>query len=252
MYKENKLYLNLAKQKLDRDLKGYKVWNRTVHQQVFITNETAILICDMWNRHWCSGAEERGKIIAVEINKVIKRARENDVTIIHSPSDTMDFYAGTRARERILEVPAVEPPKPLNFPDNRLPLDASDRGSDTDETVADERIVWSSQNPVIEINDSVDVISENGNEIYSYLVSKKIKNLIMMGVHTNMCIFYRSFGIRQMVRWGVNTVLVRDLTDTMYNPAMPPYVNHDVGTGLMVDYIEKFWCPSVFSSDLLK
>ena len=72
-----------------------------------------------------------------------------------------------------------------------------------------------------------------------------------MGVHTNMCVLNRSFAIKQMVRWGVNIALVRDLTDTMYNPAMPPYVSHDEGTQLVIGYIEKFWCPSVSSDDLL-
>jgi hypothetical protein len=55
-----------------------------------------------------------------------------------------------------------------------------------------------------------------------------------------------------MVKWDVNTALIRDLTDTMYNPAMRPYVDHEEGTRLVVDFIEKFWCPSVEGSDLLE
>ena len=46
-----------------------------------------------------------------------------------------------------------------------------------------------------------------------------IKNVIVMGVHTNMCVLGRPFSIRQMVYQGQNVVLVRDMTDTMYNPA---------------------------------
>ena len=72
-----------------------------------------------------------------------------------------------------------------------------------------------------------------------------------MGVHTNMCVLGRSFGIKQMVRWGMSVALVRDLTDAMYNPAMPPYVSHDEGTRLVVEYVEKFWCPTIASADLL-
>ena len=60
----------------------------------------------------------------------------------------------------------------------------------------------------------------------------------------------RSFGIKNLVRWGINTVLVRDLTDTMYNPAMPPYVSHDQGTELVVEHIEKYWCCTVHSEEL--
>ena len=50
------------------------------------------------------------------------------------------------------------------------------------------------------------------------------------------------------MRWGIKTALVSDLTDTMYNPAMRPYVSHDEGTRLVVEYIEKFWAPSVDSA----
>jgi hypothetical protein len=65
-----------------------------------------------------------------------------------------------------------------------------------------------------------------------------------------MFILNRSFGIKQMVRWGINAVLIKDLTDSLYNPAMPPYVNHDEGTRLVVEYIEKFWCPSILSHEI--
>jgi hypothetical protein len=43
-----------------------------------------------------------------------------------------------------------------------------------------------------------------------------------------------------MSRWGWSPVLVRDLTDTMYNPARPPYVSHEAGTQLVVEFVEKF------------
>jgi hypothetical protein len=54
-----------------------------------------------------------------------------------------------------------------------------------------------------------------------------------------------------MVRRGVETALIRDLTDTMYNPERSPYVSHEEGTRLVVEYIEKFWCPTIGSEELL-
>ena len=50
-----------------------------------------------------------------------------------------------------------------------------------------------------------------------------------------------------MVRWGFDIVLVRDLTDALYNPAKAPYVSQAMGTQLEIHYVEKFWCPSVGS-----
>jgi hypothetical protein len=66
-----------------------------------------------------------------------------------------------------------------------------------------------------------------------------------------MCILNRSFAIKQLVRWGISVALVRDLTDAMYDPALPPYVSHAQGTELVIGYIEKFWCPTVARESLL-
>jgi len=76
--------------------------------------------------------------------------------------------------------------------------------------------------------------------------------VLVMGVHTNMCVLNRSFAIKQMVRWGMRVALIRDLTDAMYNPARPPYVSHAEGTDLVIGYIERFWCPSVDSREITK
>jgi len=79
-----------------------------------------------------------------------------------------------------------------------------------------------------------------------------IKNIVIMGVHTNMCVLGRPFGIRAMVRLGRNVVLARDLTDAMYDPRQPPHVSHARGTELVVEHVEKYWCPSILSDDLVQ
>ena len=71
-----------------------------------------------------------------------------------------------------------------------------------------------------------------------------------MGVHLNMCVLGRPVGIRQMVTVGKNVVLMRDMTDTMYNPKKRPFVSHFAGTDLVVQHVEKFWCPSITSTAL--
>jgi len=78
-----------------------------------------------------------------------------------------------------------------------------------------------------------------------------IKNVFVLGVHTNMCVLGRPFSIRQMVYQGQNVVLVRDLTDTMYNPRSRPYVSHARGTELVVEHIEKYWCPTITSDQII-
>jgi hypothetical protein len=51
-----------------------------------------------------------------------------------------------------------------------------------------------------------------------------------------------------MVNIGKNVVLMRDMTDTMYNPKKRPFIDHFKGTDLVVKHIEKFWCPSITST----
>lgn len=137
-------------------------------------------------------------------------------------------------------LPRVDPP---------LPIDDTDEGSDTGEVKP--RRVWSRQHPALEIDHARDAITDNGYDVYNLLQMWDVAQLLIMGVHTNMCVLNRSFGIKQMVRWQVEIALVRDLTDTMYNPARLPYVSHDEGTRLVVGYIERFWCPTISSDDLL-
>ncbi|MBA7565493.1 hypothetical protein ES708_07177 [subsurface metagenome] len=207
---------------------------------------TAILICDMWDQHWCRGASERVDRMVGRMGTVVSKARDAGIQIIHAPSATMAFYAGTPQRLRAQLAPEHPNPTPLDIPDRPLPIDDSDGGCDTDDYTYR---AWTRQHPGLEIG-AYDVISDDGDEIYNYLREEGITNLIIMGVHTNMCVLNRSFAIKQMTRWGIDCLLVRDLTDTMYDPKDRPFVSHDEGTELVVKHIEKFWCPSIHSADL--
>jgi len=232
---------------------GHAQWVNVVTSQDLDPAETAVIICDMWNKHWCRGATERVNELAPCINEFVVACRRNGMTIIHAPSETLDFYENAPARRRAEEIPLIQPPiiTPPVYPP--LPIDDSDGGSDTnqDGTEIPNMQVWTRQHPVIEIDDDLDYISDIGYEIYSLFAQKGIKHVVIAGVHTNMCILGRSFAIKQMISWGVDVILVRDLTDAMYNPARSPYVNHDEGTRLVIEYIEKFLCPTVQSTDFM-
>jgi hypothetical protein len=53
-----------------------------------------------------------------------------------------------------------------------------------------------------------------------------------------------------MANLGKNVAFVRDLTDTMYNPEKKPNVSHFEGTDLVIEHVEKYWCPSFTSTDI--
>ncbi|HUU09854.1 MAG TPA: isochorismatase family protein [Phycisphaerae bacterium] len=234
---------------LVRDDQGHNVWKVETKSRQVKAAETALVLCDVWDKHWCRGANERLARLLPRMNEVVKTLRDRGVLIVHAPSDTMKFYEGSPARQRVLDAPKVEPPKDIKHEDPRLPIDASDQGADTE---GKPHRAWSRQHPAIEIDQARDAVSDNGRDLYNLYRQRGIKNIVIMGVHTNMCVLGRSFAIKQMVRWGFDVTLVRDLTDTMYNPARPPYVSHDEGTRLVVEYIEAFWCPTTTSDDLLR
>lgn len=241
--------LRLRSQRLDANEQGWSTWREEIVEERVAADRTAILICDMWDNHWSRGAAERVETMAPQMDRIIAAARRRGAHIIHAPSETMAFYAEHPARQRILGLPPVTPPPDREPPDPPLPIDDSDGGSDTGET--EMHRAWSRQHPALTIDPARDVISDSGPEVYSFLHHQGIEQILILGVHTNMCVLRRSFAIKQMVRWGQAIALVRDMTDTMYNPARSPYVSHDEGTALVVGYIERFWCPSVHSREIL-
>jgi len=212
----------------------------------------AIIVCDMWDHHWCKSAERRGIEIAHRMERVLNTARDQGMTIIHAPSETMAFYADWPQRRRAMDLPPAELPTPIDVPEPAMPVDTTASSCDDQPecTYTPGKWPWTRQMDILTIADE-DYITDVGQEVLNIRQRRGIELLLIMGVHTNMCILNRSFAIRNMTRHGVPIALVRDLTDAMYNPRMAPFVSHDAGTALVIEHIEKHWCPSLLSRDLV-
>ena len=231
-------------------------WHSTTKAAAWKASETAVVICDMWDKHWCPQATARVGEMAPRMNEVVKAARSSGALIIHCPSDTLEFYKNTPQRKLAQAAPKVDTKIELkgwchldkSIEGTALPIDDSDGGCDCAEPVKNYR-AWSRQHPAIEIADN-DAITDSAEAFY-LMKQRGIKNVVVMGVHTNMCVLGRPFSVRQMVQQGQNVVLMRDMTDTMYNPRMAPFVSHFTGTDLVVEHIEKYWCPTVLSTDFI-
>ncbi|MDR1562650.1 MAG: isochorismatase family protein [Dysgonamonadaceae bacterium] len=253
---ENSLRVSLQ-QRVDSPYEGdegLKVITNSI--QLWRPSETAIIVCDMWDRHWCPDATARVAEIAPHLDEVLNIAREKGVKIVFAPSECMDYYRdypGRKEAQKFRDKKIMEIAKKNSF-GGRLPseegalwpIDQSDEGCENDGEKP--KLVWKKQIDALTIKDN-DLISDSGTEIGSYFKKKGIKNVILTGVHTNMCVIGRSFGLRAMKQMGVNVVLMRDMTDLMYNHAMPPYVDHFTGLDLIEEYIETYVCPSIVSSD---
>lgn len=214
--------------------------------------KTAIVVCDMWDDHYCQSSARRVREMAPRMNEVLKAARTRGVFIIHCPSGTMSFYEGTPQRRLAQSTPEFQPRVPLEGwcrldpeREGALPIDDSDGGCDDDPSPPTIRR-YCRQIDLLEIAPG-DAVAE-GYEPLRLMHQRGIENVIVMGVHANICVLGRPFGIRQLVKQGKNVVLMRDLTDTMYNPRKPPRVSHFTGNDLVVGHIETHWCPTILST----
>ncbi len=241
-------------------------------QESWLPSRSAIIVCDMWDLHTCHKAVIREGEMAPRMNEVLEKARAAGVLIIHAPSACMKAYEGTPARERAVTAPAAaripnqigEWCKIIPAEETAVyPIDQSDGGNDDDpeekakwtaELVAkgvNPKGPWTRQIDVLRIDQEKDAISDSGVEIWNLLESREIDNVILMGVHVNMCVSGRPFGLRQMAKNGKNVVLMRDLTDAMYNPNRWPFVSHQRGTALYIEHVEKHISPTITSDQIL-
>ena len=128
---KGQLVLHFRRGYLTQDRAGFNIWRTESIPRTVPATQTAIIICDMWDKHWSRGAAERVADMAPYMNEVIAVARLRGVQIIHAPSETMDFYQDTLCRHRIRLTPEVPPPDDFERPSPPLPIDDSDHGSDT-------------------------------------------------------------------------------------------------------------------------
>ena len=93
--------------------KGSGVWREVSVQRPITPARSAVLVCDMWDAHWCRTAAERSALLAERIDELLREARSAGARIVHSPSDTLERYESTPQRQRMRDLPPVEPPEPL-------------------------------------------------------------------------------------------------------------------------------------------
>ena len=166
----------------------------------------------------------------------------NEATLIAS-----DYLNHFHELVMLLEA-GVALPEARPHADPPLPIDDSDGGCD-DSPQCRTGSPWTRQIGALEIKEG-DAITDS-TEAFNLMRQRGITNVIVMGVHQNMCVLGRPFSIRQMVRQGQNVVLVRDMTDNMYNSRRKPFVDHFTGNDLVTWHIEKYWCPTITSDQIL-
>lgn len=216
----------------------------------------AVVICDMWDAHHCVSAARRVVQVAPRMNEVVAVLREQGALIVHAPAGCVDFYADTPARMRAIQAPRAQAPAPIDWNDPdpareaALPATLVDTGPcscDSPEPCchAGPPYPWTRQTPLIDIH-ADDAVTDDGQELFNLLEHRGIEDVVVMGVHTNLCVLGRPYGIRQLVYLGKRPVLCRDLTDSFHRDPR----GHLWGTEQVVAHVERHWCPTVTSDQL--
>jgi nicotinamidase-related amidase len=253
--------LAVRSRRRQQDGDRFRVIEETVEWQA---SQTAVIICDMWADHPCQLAAMRVARMAPRMNEVVSLARDHGVAIIHAPSSGMTHYEQTPYRQRMISAREAKPTVPIqswcHFNEEHegpWPIVDDIARGEAKVTGCDDPIARPHaptdrhQHPAIQII-GYDGISDKGQEIYNFLEQEGRNNIVLMGVHTNMCVLGRPFGIRQQKYLGKNVTLCRDLTDALYDPRDKPYVSHARGVELVIEHIERYWCPSILGESLTK
>lgn len=229
----------------------------TVFRHDWDSAKTAVVICDMWDTTQCVSAARRVAEMAPRVNEVAARLRRDGALIVHAPAGCMDYYAGTPARERAQLAPPVESLVPIDWHDWDASRESPLPGALADDTpcscepgepctTGGPPYPWTHQIDSIEISTS-DAVTDAGEELLALLEDRSIEDVVVIGVHANRCVLGRPYGIRQLVYWGKRPVLCRDLTDSYHRDPR----GHSWGNEQMIAHIERHWCPTLTSDQLV-
>ena len=119
------LSLTLQTQQPAIDEAGNRTWRTTEQVQSLSADRVAIILCDVWNSHYCTAAVDRLEPMVPRMNQLLHTARDAGSVIIHAPSETMDFYEGALARQRALAVKPYDLPQEIEHDNPAMPIDGT-------------------------------------------------------------------------------------------------------------------------------
>ncbi|MDR3108592.1 MAG: cysteine hydrolase [Planctomycetaceae bacterium] len=249
--------------------------------------ETVIIVCDMWGKpSWetCDHGNARVEALAVGMNPVFAEARKKGILIIFAPStgsEEFDKWYGDLPGRKVsakyrhgygnprhwdywvhggggerehskLAFPGEKNAKGWNLPGvpgcpGRSTGPTEPQPPQTKTLVIDDQDILT--------DDFIEMIGGkvDGKEYTDCLFKERgIKNVILTGVHTDICVIGRPWGCRAMKMAGYNVVLCRDLTDSTWNCHSSPTVplTHEEGTAKICDYVETYICPTITSTEI--
>jgi nicotinamidase-related amidase len=211
-------------------------------------SQTALVLVDVWQRHYIKDPEERAEII---INKkllpMLTAMRKAGVKVIHAPSPevavTHPNWIRIQTREQIFQRKDEWPPEEFlaskgEFKPFAMPYEPM-------EEVRNKMAPLTFHPKVVPLKD--EPVVANGIELHEYLKKNKLLFLLYAGFNTNACIINRDYGTIRMRDKGYRIILVRDCTTGMESKDTQPTLAQTNGTILN---LEMFGCFTVTSDEI--
>ena len=223
------------------------VLERIEKEKIYNTNEIAILVIGMWSSHQCLVTDKKLQELSPKVDLFLKKARTNNMKVIFGSSSLTKLPKYKSLRDNMKNIPFANlVDKGLNFPP--IPFNDSDDG--INERNPDFKRGDVDMNPLIEISNT-DSMTDNSKELLNYLYHHKIKLCLIVGVHTNMCVLDRPYGMKNIARYGFPMAIVRDLADPMIKPDGIIIKDRDVALEKIIHYVEQYFAPSIDSRDIM-
>ena len=225
---------------------------------------TAVVIVDMWDRHWCKTYTARVANMVPRMNRTLEAVRKLGIQVVHAPSDVVQFYQDFPQRKAMQAIPEHPVPKPVEFnpPPPPGPTDCCECGPDQPcRRKSFGR--WSRQHPDLKIAEGDLIVDcNNGRELLNLAGQRNINTLLYMGVASNMCVQYRSCGIRNMKRHGLQAIVVADLVEAITANGLGPVPGSTgrkpdpnftpaKGTARIQRHLERHLAPTIESRQLI-
>jgi nicotinamidase-related amidase len=229
-----------------------------VADSVLEGHKTALIVVDMWDRHWCKTFTTATADMVPGMNKVLTAARKLGIQVIFAPSDVTAFYKDKPQYQAVKQFPAVplRVVRPFNPP--YAPWSVTGGCECSADRPCQEKNVWTRQHKDLIIT-AEDLITDKAEEINNICRQKGISTLLYAGVASNMCVTRtRSFSVVPMTRYGYHCVVIRDLTKAIsgngYDPDLKkavPGFTPEHASEVVTEHIEKYMAPTISGNQLL-
>ena len=222
--------------------------------------KTAIVVIDMWDRHWCSTYTQRVANLVPRMNRTLDAARRLGIQVVFAPSDVVDFYRDYPQRKAMLAIGAKPQPPKTTFKPPAQPTgrDCCECGP-TQPCKTNSFGRWSRQHPELKIVER-DLIGNcnDQRELLNFCQDRNIDTLIYAGVASNMCVLNRQFGMNNIKQYIPRLMFISDLVQAITANGLDPATKTQdwnftpaKGSAIIQRYIEKHIAPSFESRQLI-